>query len=181
MDTFSLLTVTGRDRPGIVARVTGILFESGCNIADSSMTRLGGAFTVMLILRTPDHPDLAALDGQFQALAREMDLAVHLRTLPADDALRFSAPAPENTCIISVLGADQPGIVFRVAQTLAAAGGNVIDLYTRVIGTERRPVYSMVIEAELADGFGPLEDRLAELARSLNVDISVRPSESAPL
>ncbi len=181
MSTFALLTVTGRDRPGIVARVTRILFETGCNIADSSMTRLGGAFTVMLILRPPAELTLAELDMQFQVLAEEMGLTIHIGSVSEREAVSFSAPDPENECIISVLGADQPGIVYRVAKILAEEGGNVVDLHTRVLGSEKRPVYSMFIEAELVNGLENLENRLTKLARTLGVEISVRAAESPPL
>ena len=30
------LTIVGRDRPGIVSQVTKILFDQGCNLADSA-------------------------------------------------------------------------------------------------------------------------------------------------
>ncbi len=181
MSTFALLTVTGQDRPGIVARVTQILFETGCNIADSSMTRLGGAFTEMLILRPPEDLTLAELDMQFQVLAGEMGLTIHIGSLLEEEALSFCTSDPEKECIISVLGADQPGIIFRVAKILAEEGGNVVDLHTRVVGSKKRPVYSMFIEAELVNGLESLENKLLKLARTLGVEISVRAAEAPPL
>ena len=38
------LTVLGRERPGIVAAITGVLFDNDCNIRDSTMTILAGEF-----------------------------------------------------------------------------------------------------------------------------------------
>ena len=43
------VTVVGNDRPGIVAGVTEVLFEQGCNLEDTSMTILRGHFTMMLV------------------------------------------------------------------------------------------------------------------------------------
>src|SRR5512133_3467755 len=47
------LTVIGRDRPGIIAQVTEILFRLGCNIADSSCTLLGGQYAMIQIVSHP--------------------------------------------------------------------------------------------------------------------------------
>ena len=48
------LTIVGRDRAGIVSQVTKILFDLGCNIADSSCSILGGQFAMILILGHPE-------------------------------------------------------------------------------------------------------------------------------
>ena len=82
MKLSAILTFTGQDRPDIVARATQILFENGCNIADSSMTRLGGEFTVMLILHLPAKMTTKALAQRFRPLAEEMALSVHIRNIP---------------------------------------------------------------------------------------------------
>ena len=54
------LTIVGRDRPGIVSQVTEILFNNGCNIADSSCSILGGQFAMILIL---GHPEFTGLES----------------------------------------------------------------------------------------------------------------------
>ena len=46
-----VLALTGRDRPGIVAAVTGVLLEHGLNLEDAEMAILRGHFAVMLVLR----------------------------------------------------------------------------------------------------------------------------------
>jgi glycine cleavage system transcriptional repressor len=44
------VTVIGRDRPGIIAEVTGVLAGLGGNLEDSSMTLLRGHFAWTLIV-----------------------------------------------------------------------------------------------------------------------------------
>ncbi|MDH3961719.1 MAG: amino acid-binding protein, partial [Desulfuromonadales bacterium] len=34
------MTAFGKDRPGIVADVTSVLYETGCNLEDSTMSML---------------------------------------------------------------------------------------------------------------------------------------------
>jgi len=52
MDKWYMLTVVGEDRPGIVAKLTHALFEGGCDLGEASMMRLGGSFTIMLMVKT---------------------------------------------------------------------------------------------------------------------------------
>jgi predicted amino acid-binding ACT domain protein len=44
------VSVFGRDRPGIVAAVTRVLADAGCNLEDTSMTILRGHFAMMLVI-----------------------------------------------------------------------------------------------------------------------------------
>jgi len=46
-----MLTLVGRDRPGIVARVTRALYAGGCHLGETSMMRLGGNFTIMMMVQ----------------------------------------------------------------------------------------------------------------------------------
>lgn len=172
MPTCALLTLSGRDRPGIVARATRVLYETGCNIADSSMTRLRGEFVIMLILRLPDGLAPGTLEERLAGVAQELELDVRVKPLtPAEDTCPAEVGEP---CVITVLGADQPGIVYRVSRALEEAGGNVGDLHTQVIGTPERPVYVMMIEAEVNGELAALQGRLAGLARELGVEITAR-------
>ncbi|MBF0284112.1 MAG: ACT domain-containing protein, partial [Magnetococcales bacterium] len=86
-------------------------------------------------------------------------------------------------CVVNVLGADRPGIVYRVTAILQEEGGNIIDLQTQVGGAAHRPVYAMVIDVELAgeERLEALRRRLAEAARELSVEVSVRRSDTLTL
>ncbi|MBF0359219.1 MAG: amino acid-binding protein [Magnetococcales bacterium] len=181
MKHYALLTIFGKDRPGIVAQVTRVLFETGCNIADSSMTRLGGEFTIMLVLSLPDGFSPSDLSKQLLPVVNEMALHHHIREIDSDPALNPNPTQPERECIISVLGADQPGIVYRVAAAIQETGGNVSDLYTQVIGSSERPIYTMIIETEYSSNIEAIQERLDQLETELQVEISIRLVQSDPL
>jgi glycine cleavage system transcriptional repressor len=79
---------------------------------------------------------------------------------------------------ISVYGADHPGIVHGVAEALAGAKVNVVDLSTRVIGEDAgEPIYVMLLDVTLPDGLDEagLEELLARVAAEQGVDASARP------
>ena len=50
MRKYFLLTAFGKDRPGIVSGVTQVLFEQRGNLEDTTMTRLGGEFCMMVVV-----------------------------------------------------------------------------------------------------------------------------------
>ena len=167
------LTIIGRDRPGIVSQVTEILFKLGCNIADSSCSILGGQFSMILILSNPAINSKEDFGDAFAPLEAS-NLSVFIRTLKEGGELR---PELEGElCMISVYGADKPGIVYQVAKELGDRNINITDLNTKLIGTQHSPVYVMMIEALLPEGIEieAVEGWMAELKQRLQVDISVR-------
>ena len=167
------LTIVGRDRPGIVSQVTEILFNQGCNLADSSCSILGGQFTMILILGHPEFTNRDSFGGAFEPL-EDADLTVALRVLQPGGEIRPHIEG--DICMISVYGSDKPGIVYRVAQVLGEKKVNITDLNTKLVGTEERPVYVMVLEAVLPEGAedDEVDAWLAPIRDELHVDITVR-------
>ena len=103
-----------------------------------------------------------------------LNMSLSVRTLHADEVVRLE---PEGEiCLISVYGADQPGIVYRVARELAQRDINIMDLTTKLIGTPEEPVYVMMLEATIPDGqtTEDVEHLLVNLKKELNVEIGVR-------
>lgn len=167
------LTIVGRDRPGIVAQATEILFNLGCNIADSSCSILGGQFAMILILAHAEFDSRDSFGEAFKPL-EDADLTVALRVLKPGGERHQKITG--DLCMISVYGADQPGIVYRVAQILGEKKVNITDLNTKLVGTDQRPVYVMIIEAALPEGIEEEDVNawLAPIRDELQVDITVR-------
>jgi glycine cleavage system transcriptional repressor len=163
MRTF-VLALTGADRPGIVATVTGVLAPHGVNLEDAEMAILRGHFAVMLVLSAPDGLDAGALRAELEQEAAAIPLeTVTLTEVPA------LAAAPEPTHAITVYGADHPGIVHAVTIALAAEGANVVGLSTRVAGD----IYVMLLEVSLTDE-AAVERALEQVAEVQGVDVSLR-------
>jgi glycine cleavage system transcriptional repressor len=167
------LTIIGRDRPGIVSQVAEILYQQGFNIADSSCSILGGQFSMILIISHPAMTAKEEFEQAFQPL-EENDLSVFIRTLKPGGEI--SPELPGELCMISVYGADKPGIVFRVANELGERDINITDLNTKLIGKSDNPVYVMMLEAMLPEGteVETVEGWMAQLKSELQVDITVR-------
>jgi glycine cleavage system transcriptional repressor len=168
------ITAIGSDRPGIVAAVTGVLWELGCNLEDTSMSILRGHFSMMLMVAVPPGVSAADVEAAMEPAAAASDLVVVVR--PIDDDVPVSTVGEAWT--VSVYGADQPGIVHRVARLLADAGVNVVDLVTRVIGEPEQPVYAMFLDVTVPPGVDSIEASLEALAGELGVSCSASPADA---
>lgn len=164
------VTVLGRDRPGIIAEVTGVVADLGGNLEDSSMTLLRGHFAWMLIADVS-----VAVDELASRLAHLADDGLVVSVLPVGADEPYGADA--GSYLLSVHGADRPGIVAGVTATLAAHGGNITDLSTRL---GPGGLYVLVAEVSLPADVDvvALGSQLAEAGRALGVGVSLRPADS---
>ena len=170
MPRFALAAV-GRDRPGIVAGVTGALLDHGVNIEDSQMAILRGHFAMMLILAAPDGVSRESLSDDLEAVAARLGLE-SISLAVVDDA-PVSDPGP--THVVSVYGVDHPGIVHAVASALAERDITITDMSTRVVGeTVGEPLYAMMLEVALPPGMAEFEPPLDAVAAAQGVDLTVR-------
>src|SRR5262245_301386 len=124
MDRFAIVTAFGQDQPGIVAGLAEGLFQLGCNIEDTSSVQLRGEFTMMLLVHLPKGMAADQLAEQLPSHISSLDLTVICREVPAQAATRKPASATP-TYMLSVYGADHPGIVAKVARTVADHKGNI--------------------------------------------------------
>ncbi len=181
MGHFSV-SVMGKDRPGIVAEVSRILYELGFNIEDSTCTILCGQFAMILVVFHNTLQAAEEVSPSFDEVRRKMGLLVTIHSLKADEVVHeksfFGHPH-----IISVYGADRPGIVYSVARELAARRVNITDLKTQVVGSKERPVYVMVMEVDIPESVDmkELDGVFDRIKKELNVSISVRPIETLEL
>ncbi|HEB55569.1 MAG TPA: amino acid-binding protein [Gammaproteobacteria bacterium] len=162
-----MLTLIGKDRPGIVAHVSSALFEGGANLGEASMIRLGGNFTIMLMVQFAGN--LHALHELIDGVAESLSLHVHLDHI--EGQLHDHLPPDVR---ISVYGADRAGIVAKVTGVLAEAGLHILDLESDVAGTEAEPVYIMTIEGHASEGIPALESALA-IVKQEGIDASLEP------
>jgi glycine cleavage system transcriptional repressor len=168
------VTVLGHDRPGIVADTTAALAGLGGNLEDSTMTLLGGHFAMLLLVRADGGRE--AVEHALQPLGADGLLTVDVREV-ADDA---ASPAPSSELyVLSVHGADRPGIVSAVTGVLAGAGGNVTDLTTRLAGG----LYVLLADVALppSSDVEGLRRVLAATGDELGVDVSLRPVDTDEL
>jgi glycine cleavage system transcriptional repressor len=178
--THFAITAVGADRPGIVAAVSKAFVEHGCNIEDSAMTILRGQFAMMLVVAAPEDAGRAELEAALAGPAAVLDLVVTVQPVLGEESGQHQPVSAAERWTVSVHGADHPGIVHGVADLLARAGVNIIDLSTRIVGEADQPVYVMILEVELPADLAARElgQRLDAVAQELGVSANLHPSEA---
>lgn len=170
MRKWYMLTVVGEDRPGIVARLTHALYEGGANLGEASMLRLGGNFTIMLMV---DYAGTAGeLHGLIEPVLESLGLRWHIDPIEG----RLHAHTVPDVRV-TVFGADRAGIVAHVTGALAEAGLNILGLESDVGGTEQQPIYIMHIEGSAAEGVDALRSALAALDEQ-GMQVTVEPIDT---
>lgn len=170
MSNWYMLTLTGEDKPGIVARITRTLFERNVNLGEASMLRLGGNFTIMLMVS--GELDERGLEAALQPVCAELKLSLHVD--PMQGGLHQHLLP---NLMVRVTGADRAGIVARVTGVLADAGFNILDLESDVAGSEEKPIYIMQIAGVAEAPLEALESALEGL-RDEGIEVHVSPIDT---
>ena len=86
--TKALISVTGLDATGIIARVATKLSEMNINILDITQTILGGYFTMMMVVDLDGAGmDFASINDALQPVRDELKMAIHMQRMDIFDAM----------------------------------------------------------------------------------------------
>ena len=84
----ALISVTGLDATGIIARVATKLYELNINILDISQTILGGYFTMMMIVDLTDATkDFDGVNKALEPIRDELKMEIHIQRMDIFDAM----------------------------------------------------------------------------------------------
>ena len=175
MEKRFIMTAFGTDRPGIVADVTEVIYEAGCNLEDTTMTRLADEFTLILLITGQGDELEQTLHMACRRLEREKNISAFLRALPKTEP---QIPPTGTLRKILVEGLDQAGIVYKISRYLANQKVNIESLASAVRPSPESGagIYSMEIIVQVPDTvtLESIEKGLDRIANDLNVDVSLR-------
>lgn len=174
-----VLTGAGRDSVGIVARIADVLYQFGCNLLDSSMTLLRGQFAIILMIQIPDGRTIEQLRKELAPVEKSLGFTINIREL--SEAELEEQPQTMAPYLISVYGADRPGIVAGITKKVAALGGNITDVQTKATspGSTKPQVFMMLLEVSFPQELSKerLNEELTAASKELGMDLSVRQME----
>jgi phosphoserine phosphatase len=160
-----LVTVTGRDHPGVTAGLLDVLAAHGAELLDAQQVAVHGRLLLGLVVR--GEGDGAPVRAALAAQAQLLDVDVEFTALPDDEdaepaALRHA---------VTVLGAPLPPAAFAgVARRIAACGANI----DRVLRLSSWPATAYELLVSGGDT-GRLRAELAAEAVSQSADVAVEP------
>ncbi len=170
-----IMTAFGKDRPGIAADVTQLLYENGCNLEDTSMSLLAGEFTLILLFTAGSADVAGPLSKACRRLEQEKGISAFLRPLEPQETVK-----PSNGVItrrLHVEGLDHAGIVYKVSRFLADNRINIADLKSTVKASPESGtamyVMDILVQIPTDSAMDPVKKGLLAVADDLNVDIAL--------
>jgi glycine cleavage system regulatory protein len=165
-----VMTVIGKDRPGLVESVASLVNRHGGNWLESRMCRLGGEFAGILRV----HVD----ESHQQDLERELK---HLDAEGLTVVIQSARAAPERPggrlAALELVGQDRPGIVREISGALARQGVNVEELSTECSSAPMSGETLFTARAKLqipeSCPVPELRKELEHIAGNLLVDVSI--------
>lgn len=120
-----LLNLTGPDRVGLIAAITGRLYDLGANLADTSFAVLGEGYEFSAVMELPASVPVEDVRADLAGL--DVLQGSHMSLEPFQLAATKAANA-QITHIIDVDGGDRPGLVARLTEAFQDFGANVVEM-----------------------------------------------------
>jgi len=177
MKTYFILSAMGKDRPGIVADVSEVIYECGGNIEDSSMSLLRNHFALLLLFSTEREEVNQKLSSALKRVEWEKKLTVFYSPISFEEAYP-KLEEQTDRFKITTSGVDHAGIVFKICRLLADRKVNIIDMETRrVLSAESgTPLFEMDTDISIPRSISEqgLREDLHRLANDLRIDLVLR-------
>jgi phosphoserine phosphatase len=170
-EDFYVVSVIGKDRVGIVSKVTQFLFKKGFNIIDIEQSVIHSQFTMVLLIQ-PFHVrfQLNQIQTGLSRLAKELRMNIAITPLQEFKGLRLAET--KKPYVLTILGADRPGIVAAISSTLAKHHCNIDRI--KMIARGELLAMEMWIDLRETD-FQLLRMNLTAVAKRVGMDIVAQP------
>ncbi len=160
-----LITLTGKDRPGVTSTVFETLAGFGGEVLDIEQIVLRRRLVLGVLVTAPR--DWRALSDAMERVAADLDMQVEVDRGTGDNRSR-----PEGRSHVTVLGMPlRPKAVAAIAGRIADTGANI----DRIERMARYPVTAIELHVSGADP-DRLRVTLAEEAAAQSVDVAVQPA-----
>jgi phosphoserine phosphatase len=164
-ETTALVTLTGRDRPGVTSRLFAVLADGGeLTVLDIEQVVIRGRLVLGVLLGCGPDPDLTAIHRGIRAVAADLGM-------DAEITMGYAEPARQRGQLhVTVLGKPlRPAAIAAIAGRIAAHGANI----DRIDRLADRPVTCIEFAVSGADP-GALRTALAHEAVAQGVDVAVQ-------
>jgi glycine cleavage system transcriptional repressor len=180
MTELALVSTLGPDRVGLVAAITGTLYEHGVNLRDVSFAALGQGARLTAVCELPDditREDIAATLSALPDLAGAEVMVTPFSYDPQPGSLG------RITHRVVVSGGDQPGLIARLSDIFTQFGANIVRMDAQSLpengGGEPHVFYAIRFSVALApERAAPCLASVANTAESLGLACAVQASES---
>lgn len=125
-----LISIFCPDQKGLVAGITGYLFDLGANLGDTNFAVLGGGAEFTTVCEIPISLSSDELQRELGALDDLDGAEITIQPFALDTV---HGPSGQITHRITIRGGDQPGLIARLSETFIQYQSNIVRLSAEVM------------------------------------------------
>ncbi len=125
MVSTALISVFSRDKTGLVASITGCLFDSGANLAATTFTVLGTGAEFTGVAELPDDISMEEIEDDLKSIGLLDDAQISVKPFTLEPT---HGPSGHITHRISVSGGDRPGLIARLCEVFVEFKANIVRM-----------------------------------------------------
>jgi phosphoserine phosphatase len=170
VDRIIALTALGRDRPGLVADVSGAVTDLGGNIVHVEQSSIFGLFSMVMLVEPADLPpglDLYRFAYELSLRGRDFGVDVKAEVVEREHAMRS-----KDVRVVTIVGSDKPGVMTAITRTVADAKANIERMHHVAQGDLM--AFEIWIDVRGAD-FEQLRHAIRRTCERVGVDAVIQP------
>src|SRR5262245_53786021 len=130
MATTALISIICEDRMGLIAAITGRLYDLGVNLGDTTFAVLGGGAEFTTVSELPDGLSLEDAERELGSLPELKGARLKVRSFGFQPV---HGPTARVTHRIKIVGDDSPGLIARLSEVFVGFGANIVRLNSELI------------------------------------------------
>jgi glycine cleavage system transcriptional repressor len=121
----ALISILCEDRTGLIAAITGRLFDLGANLGDTTFAVLGTGAEFTTVCEVPEDLSLGQVEDELKDLPELRDA----RLTVSDFSFKpVHGPSGHITHRIEITGPDSPGLIARLSEAFVGYGANIVRM-----------------------------------------------------
>ena len=148
--SYLVITATGKDKPGLITKITELIANENGNIIDIEAFSMRGLFAIFMIIDYHSMSiSLETFKHQLLEMGKKIGLDVNIESLPSDQR-----KSGKKLILLTTLGKDRSGIVAKISHFLSQNNANI----ERIRMIAYAELNAMEILIDINDLNIPLED-----------------------
>ena len=158
MSHLARVAISCPDQTGLIAAITGRLFDLGANLGDTTFAVLGSGAEFTTISEMPDELENEFLAAELASVPELKDAEISVTDFTLDPVHDQTAKITHR---ITVKGGDQPGLIARLSELFIEYSANIVRL-----SSEKTPDGNYILRISVFIPEGSTDACLATVANT---------------
>jgi phosphoserine phosphatase len=174
--SLTVITVLGKDRPGLVAELTCEISGIKGNIVDIEQSVIRGLFSMfMLVDLSSTTLSYDEFSKRLIVLSKKLNVDITLSAYGKYDGDHL--PKKRDLDNVTIMGKDKPGIVTAISSALYETGTNIERI--KMVARGDLLVMEMTVDRKKKTDQSALREKLRSVGERIGMDIVVQPESAA--